>query len=295
MRRLFFLLLLAFTQIAAASPVAPSQTPFAPVPLVAVLANPERFDGQIVSVEGYLNLEFEGDALYLSRSDFENGLSGNAVWVDGPKFEEPEAREALTGRFVSLTGRYVAGRRGHMGRFSGSFEDVSTIETFHSRQQSLHWMFRLRANLPWPLMIGVLSAATLTMIAGLTLLGRSRRRPAIVTWSAVIVVGATAAFSILRLWEAPMVIHRLIRIDAAELAWPLALELAVGIIALIATAIFAWRRALFACVLLAAVQLIVPAAIEIRAFQIFDVPLSIRSAQPHDVFWERSAASDAAT
>lgn len=49
--------------------------------LVKLIANPEVYNGKTVQIIGYLNLEFEGNAVYLHREDYENGLTGNGFWV----------------------------------------------------------------------------------------------------------------------------------------------------------------------------------------------------------------------
>lgn len=52
------------------------------VSMVQLIANPEKFDGKLIRIIGFLRLEFEGDALYLHREDYENGIMGDAIWVD---------------------------------------------------------------------------------------------------------------------------------------------------------------------------------------------------------------------
>lgn len=291
MRRVLLLLLLVLTQIGAAPApaVPPIEQPLS-VPLVAVLANPERFDGKLVTVEGFLNLEFEGDAIYLGRSDFEEGLVANSVWVNGP--DEPAARRNLTGRHVILTGRFEAGPGGHMGMFSGTFEDVSAIRTLRSRKQSFASVFQLYSDLPWPLLIVILLAATggMAMVVALA----EKRAPSAskvpIVWGALLVAAAVAAFSVCRLWEHPLIIHVLVEVGDPSMIWPLLVEFVVGIAALAASAIFAIRRRLLPCLLFAAAQLVVPAAIEMRGFQIQGSPLSIYSAKADDYDWGRSAA-----
>src|SRR5215469_766291 len=52
------------------------------VTLVRLIANPEKFDGKLIRVIGFLRLEFEGDVLYLHREDYENAILGDGIWVD---------------------------------------------------------------------------------------------------------------------------------------------------------------------------------------------------------------------
>ena len=55
------------------------------VSILQLLATPEKFDGKLVRVIGFLCLAFEGDAVYLHREDFDHGLTQNALWVDVPE------------------------------------------------------------------------------------------------------------------------------------------------------------------------------------------------------------------
>jgi hypothetical protein len=49
------------------------------VSLVQLIANPSVYQGKLVRVIGFCQLEFEGDALFLHREDFEQGLTKNAL------------------------------------------------------------------------------------------------------------------------------------------------------------------------------------------------------------------------
>jgi hypothetical protein len=49
--------------------------------LIELIANPTKFDGKRVRIIGFLRLEFEGNAIYLSKSDFEHGVTKNGLWV----------------------------------------------------------------------------------------------------------------------------------------------------------------------------------------------------------------------
>jgi hypothetical protein len=55
------------------------------VTLVQLIANPEKFDGRLIRVIGFLRLEFEGDVLYLHREDFEKQLTENGLWLNAGK------------------------------------------------------------------------------------------------------------------------------------------------------------------------------------------------------------------
>lgn len=56
-----------------------------PVSLVAVLANPDAFDGREITLVGYVSLGFEEEAIWLMPSDYENSLLASSVGIDGPR------------------------------------------------------------------------------------------------------------------------------------------------------------------------------------------------------------------
>lgn len=290
MRRILLILLLAITQISAepAPAVAPDERAVR-VPLVALLADPERFDGRFVTVDGFLNLEYEGDAIYQSRSDFDEMLFGNAIWVDGPKFEEPLARRALSGRYVSLTGRFNADMHGHMGMFAGGFA-ASGIHVLPTRDQLRATMVPIYRELPWPLLILILLPASLLLSTALAVRNRrtSDKPGAVLTATVLLLASAIGVFSICRLWELPVIIPALLRVGYGWAVPAPLVELIVGALALIASGFFAVRRNLFLCVVFSAIQLIVPAVTEARAFQILDVPFSIHSAKDQNYSWRRT-------
>lgn len=114
------------------------------VPLVAILANPERYDGLNVAVAGYYRGGPEVSALFLTRDYGEQLIVGGAVWVskasqtDRDNDPIPEAaREmfselAADGRFldvpaandhyVNVLGTFHAGPAGRFHAYHGRLE-----------------------------------------------------------------------------------------------------------------------------------------------------------------------------
>src|SRR5271169_6128251 len=73
------------------------------VTLVQLIANPEKFDGKLVRVIGFLRLEFEGNVLYLHREDYENAILGDGIWVDVTP-EITKQKKTLNMHYVVLEG-----------------------------------------------------------------------------------------------------------------------------------------------------------------------------------------------
>jgi len=103
------------------------------VSVVDLIARPELYDGRRVRVIGFVNFEFEGNALYLSRADWEYGVKRNGLWVDPPpRFESDwgPSRAEPNRRYVLIEATFQASRRGHLGLWSGALEQVTRIESW---------------------------------------------------------------------------------------------------------------------------------------------------------------------
>jgi len=105
------------------------------VTLVQLIANPERFDGKLVRVVGFLRLEFEGNVLYLHREDYDHAIVGNGIWVDVTP-EIIEHKEALQMHYVLLVGIFDSKDRGHMGMWSGSLTRIQRAEAWPIQPKS---------------------------------------------------------------------------------------------------------------------------------------------------------------
>jgi len=84
------------------------------VSMVQLIANPAAYDGRLVRFHGYVNLEFEGNAVYLHRDDyeqaiFENGFSlgdvSACMKLDGTRFKQG---------YAVVVGRFSSSEHGHM-------------------------------------------------------------------------------------------------------------------------------------------------------------------------------------
>lgn len=103
-----------------------SATPVKDVSIVQLIANPERYDGQDVRVIGFMRLEFEGDALYLHREDFEHSILNNGVWIDLTDSQQKSSAK-FNNSYVLVEGRFSASEKGHLELWSGSLQRISRL------------------------------------------------------------------------------------------------------------------------------------------------------------------------
>jgi len=97
------------------------------VSLVRLIATSERYHERKVQVEGFMNLEFEGDAIYLHKEDYERGLTKNGFWVTfSDKLDRKEINKLNKG-YVLIEGTFNKDRCGHMGLFGGEIYEITRI------------------------------------------------------------------------------------------------------------------------------------------------------------------------
>ncbi len=96
------------------------------VSLVELIARPERYHRRRVRVQGYLALEFEGDAVYLHEEDRRRLLTKNGLWIDFPSMQE-RAPQDLAEAYVIVEGTFDATNSGHLGLWSGAITRVTRI------------------------------------------------------------------------------------------------------------------------------------------------------------------------
>jgi len=99
----------------------PAQQQGVPTSLIQLIANPERFDGKLVVVHGFLRIGHEKHhgtetVLYLHQEDATHLLGSNAVWVIASE-QMIRDHEKIDGMYVMLTGvvRAVSGAGGSSG------------------------------------------------------------------------------------------------------------------------------------------------------------------------------------
>ena len=94
--------------------------PGLPVPLLRLIASPERYDGREVVVVGVFISRAEETSLYLTSEHARNFIQPNslALFLDASSkipSGGPEAVEKLSGRYVVVSGKFEAGRPGGRG------------------------------------------------------------------------------------------------------------------------------------------------------------------------------------
>ena len=90
--------------------------------LASIIKTPAKFEGKIVSVEGYPDLEFEGFALYESAQALKASESEKALWLELNK--KDHLRKERDKKLVHIRGRFTSKRKGHFDMWPGALEEV---------------------------------------------------------------------------------------------------------------------------------------------------------------------------
>jgi hypothetical protein len=99
------------------------------VSLVNLIANPEKYHGQTIQVEGYLKLEFESNAIYLHEEDCKKGLVSNGFWVEfSNKISKRPDLKKYSDKYVIIIGTFDMNSRGHMGLFAGTINNIRRLD-----------------------------------------------------------------------------------------------------------------------------------------------------------------------
>lgn len=99
------------------------------VSLVELIASPQKFDGVLVNVIGYLDMSREGDLLYLHQTDSDNMLNSNAIWVHRTE-EMGIDKTRLNHKYVTVVGVFRSGFKEQFGTPSCGIPNATRVESW---------------------------------------------------------------------------------------------------------------------------------------------------------------------
>ncbi len=113
----------------------PSDSLVEEVSLIQLIATPERYHDKFVQVIGYMNLEFEGNAIYLHKEDFTQGLTKNSLWVElSESIRKQKDLKNYNEQYVIVIGTFDMNSKGHLGLFSGEIRDIWRLDRWVHRR-----------------------------------------------------------------------------------------------------------------------------------------------------------------
>lgn len=105
------------------------------ISLVKLITNPEKYDGKIIQIVGYLNLEFEGDAIYLHKEDYDHSITRNAFSVRFSKEIQLRNLKKYNKAYVIIVGKFDMKNLGHMSLFGGTIKDITRLDLWRIRNR----------------------------------------------------------------------------------------------------------------------------------------------------------------
>ena len=106
------------------------------VSLISVIANPEKYHGETIIVEGYFVLESEGDAVFISKNDYTSRMYKNGIYLF-LNLKELKLEKPYNG-YVRLTGKFNKNIKGSYDFYSGliTVDSIQRLQRFDSKGNS---------------------------------------------------------------------------------------------------------------------------------------------------------------
>ncbi|SMP17594.1 hypothetical protein [Chryseobacterium profundimaris] len=102
------------------------------ISMLRLIVTPEKYHNKTVQIIGYLNLEFEGNAIYFHKEDYDKRLSENAMWVN---FSDDLVKKTdfkkYNKKYVIIVGKFDMNSKGHMGMFGGTIKNISRLDVWN--------------------------------------------------------------------------------------------------------------------------------------------------------------------
>ncbi len=100
------------------------------IPLVRLVVSPEKYHGKRVRVIGFVRLEFEGNAVYVHKEDYQHALIGNGLWINVPNTLDSQGQKNRNMKYCIIEGTFDAKNTGHLGLWSGSLKNISRFDVW---------------------------------------------------------------------------------------------------------------------------------------------------------------------
>jgi hypothetical protein len=97
------------------------------VSILQLITTPEKYDGKLIEVTGFIKLEFEGTAIYLHQEDYKNHIYKNSIWLTMSKETLYSLQKECSEKYGSVCGTFKAEPKGHFGLFSGTITNINGI------------------------------------------------------------------------------------------------------------------------------------------------------------------------
>jgi len=98
--------------------------------MIALIGNPRQFQGKRIRVIGYVDIEFENEALYPHKEDFQDGISMNAIALRLSETQRQRYKH-LTQGLVIVEGVFYANGP-ETGEYSGAIGKITRFDRWQT-------------------------------------------------------------------------------------------------------------------------------------------------------------------
>jgi hypothetical protein len=99
------------------------------VSLIQLIANPDKFHGKLVRIKGFLVVESEHSAIFMSLDDAEMQILANAISLGGELAGVEGSEETYgSGRWMLVEGIFKANEQGTGTQYGGLIDNLSRVE-----------------------------------------------------------------------------------------------------------------------------------------------------------------------
>jgi hypothetical protein len=100
--------------------------------MVALLADPQRYDGKFIRTIGYACLEYENDALYLHAEDYRHSILGNYLELRLEPAQRKQFR-SLSLKYVIVEGTMHSNEPGPFVEYPGWIGNITRFDYWRPR------------------------------------------------------------------------------------------------------------------------------------------------------------------
>lgn len=93
--------------------------------IINIIANPQKHNGKLVQVKGFIHVEVENSAIYITEEDYNYGITKNSIWLEISRDEINKFDK--NDKYVVIEGFFDMKNEGNEGNYSGSLTNITKL------------------------------------------------------------------------------------------------------------------------------------------------------------------------
>src|SRR5687768_10295279 len=95
------------------------------ISIITLLQHPDLYHEKKVRIIGFVAMEFEHHAIYVSVEDYNHAITKNAIWLEVNVNDEIKK---FNKQYVLIEGVFDKTKKGHLKLYSGTITNIDRIE-----------------------------------------------------------------------------------------------------------------------------------------------------------------------